>query len=35
MLLHPVDHSEIPEQPAELGGKLLKENNLYRLVGDR
>jgi len=35
MSLHPVDRSEIPEQTAELGRKLLQEDNLYRLVGDR
>ena len=35
MSLHPIDRSEIPEKIAELGHKLLGENNMYRLIGDR
>ena len=35
MSLHPVDHGEIPEETAKLGQKLLDENNIYRLIGDR
>jgi len=35
MSLHPIDRSEIPEETAKLGHKLLDENNVYRLIGDR
>jgi transposase len=35
MSLHAVDRSEIPEETAKLGQKLLDEKNPYRLIGDQ
>ncbi len=35
MCLHPLDRSEIPQDTYELGQKLLTEDNMYRLIGDR
>jgi len=35
MSLHPIDRSEIPEETAKLGHKLLDKNSIYRLIGDR
>jgi len=35
MSLHPTDWREIPGDTAALGQKLLPEDNLYRLLGDR
>ena len=35
MSMHPVDRSEIPEETADLGRKLMDENSPYRLIGDR
>ena len=34
MSMHPIDRSEIPEETAKLGHKLLDKNNMYRLIGD-
>ena len=35
MSLQPTDHQTIPAETAELGQKLLAEDNPYRLIGDR
>lgn len=35
MSLKPVDRSEIPEDTAKLGEQLLKEDDLYRLIGEK
>ena len=35
MTLQPTDHQAIPPETAELGQKLLEEDNPYRLVGER
>lgn len=35
MSLFPVDRSEIPEETANLGRKLMDEDSFYRMIGDR
>lgn len=35
MSLNPVDRSEIPEDTAKIGEELLKEDDLYRLIGEK
>ncbi len=35
MSLKPVDRSEIPEDTAKIGEQLLKEDDLYRQIGEK